>query len=195
MAAVDPKAALHQNLQTARDAVRWKLEGLSEYDVRRPLVPTGTNLLGLIKHLAAVELGYFGDTFDRPFAGTPSWYALLDDEPMRDMYATADETREEILDLYEQVCAHADETITALPLTAPGSVPWWPEQHRDVTLLQIVTRVVGETNRHAGHADILRELIDGAVGLRRDNGNMPSGDAGWWEDYRRQLNEIAERAR
>ena len=64
----DPKADLHSYLQTARDTVLWKLDGLSEYDVRRPLTPTGTNLLGLVKHLATVELGYFGDTFGRPLA-------------------------------------------------------------------------------------------------------------------------------
>jgi hypothetical protein len=59
----DPKADLRQYLQEGREALLWKLDGLSEYDIRRPLVPTGTNLLGLVKHQAGVELGYFGDTF------------------------------------------------------------------------------------------------------------------------------------
>jgi hypothetical protein len=62
----DPKADLHRYLRTAREAVMWKLDGLGEYDVRRPLTPTGTNLLGLVKHLATVEFGYFGDCFGRP---------------------------------------------------------------------------------------------------------------------------------
>ena len=62
------KAKLHEYLQTGRDALLWKLDGLSEYDVRRPVVPTGTNLLGLVKHVASVEAGYFGATFGRPFA-------------------------------------------------------------------------------------------------------------------------------
>ena len=57
------KAELSRYLQAAREALVWKLEGLSEYDVRRPMVPTGTNLLGLVKHLANVEAGYFGATF------------------------------------------------------------------------------------------------------------------------------------
>ena len=57
---------LHRYLRMASDALLWKLDGVSEYDVRRPCTPTGTNLLGLVKHLAIVELGYFGDTFGRP---------------------------------------------------------------------------------------------------------------------------------
>ena len=56
-------------------ALLWKLDGLSEYDVRRPLVPTGTNLLGLVKHVASVASGYFGDTFGRPFAEALPWLA------------------------------------------------------------------------------------------------------------------------
>jgi hypothetical protein len=70
----NPKADLLRYLQDGRDALLWKLDGLSEYDIRRPLTPTGTNLLGLVKHIASVELGYFGDTFGRPF---------FDEEPPR----------------------------------------------------------------------------------------------------------------
>ena len=98
-----------------------KLDGLSEYDVRRPLVPTGTNLLGLVKHVASVEFGYFGDIFGRPSAEPLPWYAE-DAEPNADMWATADETREQIIGLYHRAWAHADATIDALPLDAPGRV-------------------------------------------------------------------------
>ncbi|HJZ04073.1 MAG TPA: DUF664 domain-containing protein, partial [Streptosporangiaceae bacterium] len=69
----DPKADLRRYLQVAREAMLWKLDGLSEYDVRRPMVPTGTNLLGLVKHLASVEFGYFGETFGRPFSERLPW--------------------------------------------------------------------------------------------------------------------------
>jgi len=89
MTASDPKADLHRYLQDAREALLWKLDGLSEYDIRRPLVPTGTNLLGLVKHVASVEFGYFGDCFGRPFDEPMPW--LEDDaEPNADMWATAD---------------------------------------------------------------------------------------------------------
>ena len=73
MAKSDQKADLRRYLQDAREALLRKLDGLSEYDVRRPLAPTGTNLLGLVKHLAGIELGYFGDTFGRPSADKLPW--------------------------------------------------------------------------------------------------------------------------
>jgi uncharacterized damage-inducible protein DinB len=189
----DPKADLHRYLQAARDALLWKLDGLSESDSRRPLVPTGTNLLGLIKHVASVELGYFGETFGRPFDEPLPWFDD-DAEPNADMWATADESREEIIGLYHRAWAHADVTIDTLPLDAIGHVPWWPEDRREVTLHRVLVHMVAETNRHAGHADIVRELIDGAVGMRPGNENMPSGDHAWWESYRGRLEQVARDA-
>lgn len=188
-----PKADLQRYLQAAREALLWKLDGLSEYDVRRPLTPTGTNLLGLVKHLAGVELGYFGDTFGRPFDKPLPW--LADDaETDADMWATADETREQIVELYRQAWKHSDATIAALALDATGHVPWWPEERREVTLHQVLVHVVAETHRHAGHADIVREVIDGAVGVREGNDKMASGDQSRWENHRRRLERVAQEA-
>jgi hypothetical protein len=186
----DAKETLHRYLATGREALLWKLDGLSEYDIRRPLVPTGTNLLGLVKHLASVELGYFGDTFDRPSGIPMPWYED-DAEPNADMWATADESREEIVELYRRAWAHADATIGALPLDAIGHVSWWPEERSSPTLHTILVHVVAETHRHAGHADIVRELIDGTSGLREGNDNMAEGDASWWEAYRARLERAA----
>lgn len=186
------KADLLYYLQAAREALLWKLDRLFEYDVRRPLTPTGTNLLGLVKHIAGVELGYFGDTFGRPFFDKPpSWYAE-GAEPGADMWATADESREQIVGLYQQAWKHSDTTITTLPVDAIGHVPWWPEERREVTLHQVLVRVIADTHRHAGHADIVRELIDGAVGMSESNDNMPPGDQSWWENYRRRLERVAQ---
>ena len=126
MSGADPKADLHFYLQSARDALLvWKLEGLSEYDIRRPMTPTGTNLLGLIKHVASVEFGYFGFTFGRPSDEPLPW---MEDgaEPNADMWATADESRDHIVGLYRRAWAHSDTTIDALALDAIGHVPWWP---------------------------------------------------------------------
>lgn len=189
----DAKSDLHRYLQIGRDALLWKLEGLSEYDVRRPMVPTGTNLLGIVKHVASVEAGYFGETFGRPFPGPLPWF---DEgaEPNADMWATAEESREMIVGLYRRVWAHSDATIEALPLNAVGHVPWWPPERREVTLHRILVHMIAETHRHAGHADIVRELIDGAVGLRRDNENMPPADAAWWQSYRHRLERAAREA-
>ncbi len=190
MTGSDPKADLHRYLQDARAALLWKLDGLSDYDVRRPMVPTGTNLLGLIKHVASVELGYFGDTFGRPFGERLPW--LEDDaEPNADMWATADESREQIIGLYQRACAHADATIGALALDAVGHVPWWPDDRSEVTVHKILVHMIAETDRHAGQADIVRELIDGAVGLRDGNDNMAAGDKAWWESYRGRLESVA----
>ncbi|HET7326057.1 MAG TPA: DinB family protein [Nocardioidaceae bacterium] len=194
MTGPDPKADLHRYLQAARDALLWKLEGLSEYDVRRPMVPTGTNLLGLVKHVASVELGYFGETFGRPSDEPLPWFAE-DAEPNADMWAAPDESRESIVGLYRRSWAHADATINALALDATGHVPWWPEDRSEVTLHRILVHMIAETDRHAGHADIVRELIDGFVGLRDDNDNMAEGDQAWWASYRARLERAAEQQR
>src|SRR5437763_6442506 len=122
----EPKEDLHEYLQTARDVMLWKLDGLSEYDVRRPLTPTGTNLLGLVKHLASFEFLYFGDNFGRP-SGEPLPWLEDDAEPNADMWATPDESRDEIVLLYRRAWAHADSTIDSLPLDAVSHLPWWPE--------------------------------------------------------------------
>lgn len=187
------KAVLHRYLRSGRDAILWKLEGLSEYDLRRPLVPTGTNLLGLVKHLAGTEAGYFGATFDRPF---PERLAWTEDtaEPNADMWATAEESPESIVALYERVTAHSDATIDALALDAAGRVPWWREDRSSVTLQQILVHMIAETHRHAGHADIVRELIDGEAGLRKDNDNLPPVDRAWWAAYRDRLEHVARAA-
>jgi hypothetical protein len=193
MTGLDPKADFHRYLQDAREALLWKLDGLGEYDVRRPLVPTGTNLLGLVKHVAGVELGYFCDTFGRVH-GEPL-PEFDPDEPLADMWTTADETREQIVGLYRRAWAHSDATIGALPLDAIGHVPWWPAERNEVTLHHIVLRVTAETHRHAGHADIVRELIDGGAGMLDGNSNLPLGDQAWWQNHRTQVEHAAQQAR
>jgi uncharacterized damage-inducible protein DinB len=188
----DQKADLHRYLQRVREALVWKLEGLSEYDTRRPMTPTATNLLGLVKHVASVECGYLGETFGRPFETPIPW---LDEgaDPGADMWATADESRDYIVDFYRQVWAHSDVTIDSLDLDAVGHVPWWPAERSEVTLHRILVHMIDETARHAGQADIVRELIDGAAGLRADSTNLPDEDAAWWAAYRERV-EAAARA-
>ena len=188
----DPKDDLSRYLDAARDAMVWKLEGLSEYDVRRPLTPTGTNLLGLVKHLAGCELGYFGPTFGRPHHEPLPWLAG-NPAPNADMWVPADEPRQDIIDLYHRARAHADTTIAALPLDAMGHIEWWGDRGH-VTLHRIMLHMTAETNRHAGHADIVRELIDGEVGLRSTGSNVDGGDAAWYRDYVNDLETNARRA-
>ncbi|KPI19913.1 protein of unknown function DUF664 [Actinobacteria bacterium OK074] len=189
MTASDPKADLQVYLRDARDVLLWKLDGLSEYDVRRPLTPTGTNLLGLVKHLAGAEALYFGRVFGRPFDGPPLWFTG-DTEPNADLWARADESRAEIVGLYRRACAHSDGTIESLPLDALGRLPGGNEQ----TLHRILTHMVAETQRHAGHADIVRELLDGAVGQRPDGPNMAPGDPSAWAEHRGRVERAAKEA-
>jgi hypothetical protein len=185
------KKDLTDYLQEGRDAVLWKLEGLSEYDARRPMVRTGTNLLGLVKHLAWVEAGYFGGVFDKPFPDDSPWDAQ-NAEPNADMWATPDESRDDMIGLYRRVWAHSDRTIESLDLDAPGLVPWWSEASRNVTLHRILVHVTAETHRHAGHADIVRELVDGSIGYRPGGSNLP--DPFDWDTYRAGLEEAAHQA-
>lgn len=185
------KADLHRYLQAGREAVLWKLDGLSEYDVRRPLVPTGTNLLGLVKHLACVEFGYFGDCFGRPHGEVLPW-GDEDAEDNADMWAQPDESREDIVSMYRRAWAHADATIEDTELQTTARVPWWPAERNEPSLHLLLVHVATETHRHAGHADIVRELIDGSVGLRLGNENLPDRDNTWWANYRSQVEHAAQ---
>jgi uncharacterized damage-inducible protein DinB len=191
---VDQKAVLHDYLRRCRADLLGKLDGLSEYDVRRPMTPTGTNLLGLVKHVASVQLGYFGETFGRPADRVLPWLEEGAD-PEGDMWATADESREEIIELHRFSAEHSDATIDALPLDAPGEVPWWAPEKRRVTLQQILVHVGSETARHAGHADILRELIDGSSGRYTGDPSMPERSADEWAAYRARIEAAAQRFR
>ena len=188
---MDAKQVLHRYLVKQRNALIAKLDGLSERDVRWPMTQTGTNLLGLVKHVATNELEYFGEVFDRP-SNIPLPWEEEGAELNADMWATAEESRPEILALYQQAAQHADATISALPLDAPGRVPWWPPEREHVTLQQIMVHVTVEVARHAGHADIIRELIDGAAG--DNDGNLPHQTAQEWATYRLRLEQAASDA-
>ncbi|WP_216587604.1 DinB family protein [Streptomyces brasiliscabiei] len=160
------KDTLHGRLRRDRTALLWKLDGLSAYDARRPLTATGTNLLGLVKHVASVEARYFGEVFGRP---SPEPLPRWQDSDGSDLWAGEDESRDQIIGFYRRTWEHADATIDALALDAPGHVPWWPEPHADTNLFAVMVHVLGETVRHAGHADILRESLDGRTGLRPEH--------------------------
>ncbi|HEY9294109.1 MAG TPA: DinB family protein, partial [Microlunatus sp.] len=188
---------LHSYLRGQREAVLWKVDGLSEYDVRRPLTQTGTNLLGLVKHLTGVELLYFGYAYGRMIDDPPAWFGEHA-EPNSDFWATADESRDRILADYRRACAFADETITGTDLAAIGHVEWWPEGQ---PLHRFLVHVLAEVSRHLGHVDIVRELIDQRVGMDpeldlmdlSDGAGGPRDDA-WWDAYRTRIEEAARSA-
>lgn len=190
----DPKTMLRTYLQDSRDALLWKLDGLGERALRLPRTPTGTNLLGIVKHCANVEIGYFGSSFGRAWP-TPDDRGFVpleayDDDPQTDWVVEADTSASDIVSFYRRVWAFADETIEQLPLDTLGHVPWWPVDRQDFTLQRALLHVADDLARHAGQADILRELADGAVGWRTGGSNVP--DDVDWPAYVARLTGIAE---
>ena len=186
------KEYLEGDLRQVRETMVGKLEGLAEYDARRPLTATGTNLLGLIKHLTITEAWYFGEVFGRLFPEHLPWWDA-DAERFADMWATEHEPRLEIVDRYRRVWQHSDATIAALDIDAPGYVPWWPRPH--VKLFNVLVHVLTETSRHAGHADILREQLDGTVGVQAGTTTVLHGlDPIFWEAHRNKIDRAASAA-
>ena len=185
---MDLKAELHSSLQATRGVLVAKCEGLSEYDVRRPVTASGTSLLGLVKHLVGLEQVYLGTAFGRPTPFTLPW---VEDDSIwegADMWATENESREELLSLYAAACRHSDETIAVLDLEAPGAVPHWAQERRATTLGGLLVRMVAETAQHAGHADICREIIDGQGQPDRDE----VGDDASWSSYVARIQAAAD---
>jgi Protein of unknown function (DUF664) len=184
------KAHLHDHLRWVRESLVWKLDGLSEYDIRRPLTATGTSLLGLVKHAAIWESRYFGLVFTRPFPESlPRW----DDEAAKgtDFWAAEHETRDEIVGLYRRVWEHTDATINTLAIDALGYVPWWREE---VKLFNIMVHILSDTTRHAGHADILRERLDGAIGMNARAASSIDDDGARWKARRATIEQAARAA-
>jgi hypothetical protein len=180
------KADLHRSLQATRQALLSRVAGLGEYDLRRPLTPTGTNLLGLVRHLAEMECIYLGASFGRPAPETlPPWDQS---DPNAGMWARSEESSESIISLYQRACTHADVTIAGLDLDAPGSVAHWDDGERETTLGAILIWMVWETAQHAGHADIIRELIDGAAGADHDQILTDHG----WQTYAARVQAAAD---
>ncbi len=192
MTSLDVKDELHGYLRGARETLVWKLEGLSEYDIRRPLTPTGTNLLGLVKHSTATHVGYFGEVFGRTIEGQGARFSESSG-PAAEFWATPEESRADIVDGYREAWDFSDATISELDLDAVGRVWWWGDD--PVTLHHIMVHVTADTQRHAGHADILRELIDGSVGMLEGVDNLHIRDPGEQQDFRDQVEAAAAQFR
>lgn len=188
----DLKEHLATYLNHTREAMLWKVEGLSEKEMTRPMVGSGTNILGLIQHLASVEYGYFVECLG--FAVEDERYDVLmaDTEASADMWVPADVPCSEILAFYRRAIDAANRNIAALPLDAPATIPWWAPEKRNTTLGRLLLHMNVETARHAGHADILRELIDGSIGMRQDNTNMPPYDDSSWKELHANILRASE---
>ena len=187
----DEQSDLVERLRTLNEAVLDKVDGLDEFELRRPMTPTGTNLLGVVKHLASVQAGYFGDVFGRPWPDPMPW---LDDgaEINADMYATEDESADEVRSFLLRSWEHSQATFAVTDLDDTGEVPWWPEERRHPTLRTVMLHMTVELARHAGHLDIVRELIDGATGRFAGDGSVPGDDEFDWARHLAELGRIAD---
>lgn len=147
----DEKETLVDFLDYLRGAVIRKASGLPAATVRRPMVGSGTSLLGLIKHLTRVEIAWF----QYAFAGT-------DVPVLGDDLADDDEPQSVIDDYQTAITVNNRIVAEAADLTQPAKrKALAPEP---MSLRWILVHMIEETGRHAGHADILREQIDGSVG-------------------------------
>lgn len=188
------KTILKNHLQACRNDLMWKLDGLSERELRLPQTATGLNLAGTVKHMANVEIGYFGDTFGRPWPNPDEAFTedQFEADPQADWYVTENETTDSVLDFYRRVWVFADETIDTHALDAQGTVPHWQAEKAAVSLQQIMVHVIVDLARHVGQADIVRESIDGQVGLNPLSPNMPEDQD--WEAYLAKLRSLANNA-
>ncbi|MEP7179355.1 MAG: DinB family protein [Pseudonocardiales bacterium] len=153
------KQSLQASLDRHRMAVLWKLDGLDDAELRRAMTSSGTTLLGLVKHLAAVEYGWFCLTFGRETEPLP----FDDDDENADLRVELNESTADILAFYERARAAADQVIDELDVEDEGTA-WFGDT---VTMRWVLIHMIEETARHAGHADIVRELIDGMTGDHR----------------------------
>ncbi len=154
-------------LNNQRAALAWKVHGLPLEEVKRPMVESGTSLLGVARHLACVELFWFGDVIARgdyevpgDMAGwwrnvTEMWESGKDEDA--DFRIGEDETVDQILEYYETAVGISNEIIGRMELDHVDA-------ERGVSLRWVMVHMIEETARHAGHADIIREQLDGFTG-------------------------------
>ncbi|PQZ97369.1 hypothetical protein CQ017_14040 [Arthrobacter sp. MYb224] len=184
---------LRNYLNEARNTVLWKCQGLSEELARRPMTDTGTHMLGVIYHLAITEYGYFGECLGRVPNDRHVLQLLQSDDPQIDFLPPASFSVEDVLALYRKSIAFAEQTLDELNLESPAEVPWW-SVHRHTTVEHLIVHMIAETSRHAGHLDIVRELLDGQVGLREQARNIPGFSPEQWKQQRSTLQRIAEQS-
>ena len=187
-------ARLREYLNDARQAVIFKSRQLGEELARQPMTPTGTHVLGVVHHLAITEYGYFGACLNRPVNDSYVQQLLDIDDPQADFMPPADASAQQVIELYQRAIAFAEAGFDQLELASPAEVPWWV-RHRHTTLEHLMVHMIAETSRHAGHLDIVRELLDGQVGLRAEAPNLPDYTPRQWQEQRDRLQQTAQSRR
>jgi uncharacterized damage-inducible protein DinB len=156
------RLTLNRSLESARAAIVTKTTGLDDAELRKPILPSGWSLLGLVKHLAYVERWWFRSVA----AGEDVAFPWTDDDPDADWRVEPDDTTEAILALYADECARARVVVDSFGLTEQVRRPEEIHSVAHGDLAWVVVHMIEETARHAGHADVVRELTDGVTGDR-----------------------------
>ncbi|PMR60033.1 mini-circle protein [Verrucosispora sp. ts21] len=153
------KAALYEFLTHQRAVIRAILADLDETSLRTPVLPSGWSPLGLVEHLGHAERHWFQEVF-RGSAEPLPW-------PDENTPLLTTRSPAQVFGFYRDQCDISDSIIAAAPLTATpaGRHPEEPLASQTTDLRRIVLHVIEETARHAGHLDVVRELIDGRTGL------------------------------
>jgi hypothetical protein len=163
------KEILLAYLNNQRAVMAWKLHGLPVAEARRPMVPSGTSVMGVTRHLAAVELWWFGDVIAHGDYTVPEsmggWWQSVQEayeqDPDADFRIGEGETVDQVLEYYETAAGVANDIIQRYDLDHVGRVHG---PNPPVSLRWVMVHMIAETARHAGHADIIREQIDGVTG-------------------------------
>ena len=155
------KAAIAEVLDTYRDIVRWKLDGVSRDDATNRFLDSDTSLLGVVKHLIYVERYWFQVVFAGDASAMPDGRA----DPNFDWRIEDDESIDGILDRYTAECASSRAVLDGLESLDTE----FPRRDEMLVARDILLHVIEEIARHVGHMDIVRELIDGATGWGPDN--------------------------
>jgi uncharacterized damage-inducible protein DinB len=154
----DEKTTLLAYLDQHRAALVRKVEGLTDAQAKASPVPSGTSLFGLVAHLTMVERWWFAAVV----ADLDPEFPWTDEDPDADWSGPAGASLADLVRLYEEECARSRTIIAGVDLDAPTSTR---HAHHLRNVRDVVVHMVEETARHNGHADILRELVDGTVGL------------------------------
>ncbi|MGP5015737.1 DinB family protein, partial [Glutamicibacter ardleyensis] len=178
-------------LNEARSTVLWKCEALSEELARRPMTPTGTHMLGIVHHLAVTEYGYFGECLGLLPNDDHVLELLQSEDSQIDFLPPADYSVQDVLELYRKSVAFAEAALDNLELASPAVIPWW-SIHRHSTVEHLIVHMIAETSRHAGQLDIVRELLDGQVGLREQALNLPSYSSAQWQEQYSHLQQLSQ---
>jgi hypothetical protein len=157
----DERAALLAFLAQQRYVLRLTAYGLTDEQARTPATVGALSVGGLVKHVAAVEDYWVDIVVQRVPPLDPDGYG-------RDFVVGPDETLAEILDRYDAVARRTEDVIASVdelgqPVPVPEGVPWFPDDVGAWSVRWVLLHLIEETARHAGHADIVRQSLDGAT--------------------------------